>query len=90
MISTEQCFQLYADVGLAILRAERGPGKAHLLRVFPEQGATLDEAVAAYKVLTSDGLEGTPAEMELLAAKLSAAGGSQAFRVARAGAATVR
>ncbi|MEV4348423.1 hypothetical protein AB0J83_28550 [Actinoplanes sp. NPDC049596] len=64
--------ELIGEVGLVRLHAE-GPRK-RLLAVFRQDGATIEEAVAACRALGNEGLVGTPAEMELLGLRLRAAG----------------
>ena len=58
---------------LVTLRADAEacrPFRTHLLAVFRRGGATIAEAVAAYQQLTTDGIVGTAAEMELLKRRL--------------------
>ncbi|MEU5939229.1 hypothetical protein ABZ807_08550 [Micromonospora sp. NPDC047548] len=49
-----------------------------------QQGATIGEASSAFAALTSSGILGTPAEMRLLAERLTAAGATVSL-VRRAG-----
>lgn len=68
---------LIARVGLARLRADPEVNRALRLRalaLFRRQGATVIGAADAYAVLTGEGLTGSPAEMAVLAARLTAAG----------------
>jgi hypothetical protein len=68
---------LVAQDGLARVRADRRssrPVKVRLLSVFRKQGATITEAIAAFESLTDAGIVGTPAEMRLLAGRLTSAG----------------
>lgn len=66
-----------AQDGLVRVRADRQSSqslKVRLLSVFRKQGATIVEAIAAFKSLTDVGIVGTPAEMRLLAERLTSAG----------------
>ncbi|NYF57750.1 hypothetical protein [Micromonospora purpureochromogenes] len=68
---------LAARVGLVRLRADPDasrPLRVRLLGVFRKHGATIGEAASAFAALTGSGILGTPAEMRLLAERLSAAG----------------
>jgi hypothetical protein len=68
---------LVARVGLVRLRADPDasrPLRRCLLGVFRKHGATIGEAVSALAALTGSGILGTPAEMRLLAERLTAAG----------------
>ncbi|MEV4134966.1 hypothetical protein AB0J72_22665 [Dactylosporangium sp. NPDC049742] len=70
---------LVARVGLARVHADpevNRPLRARLLVVFRRYGMTIAEAVDAYARLTGDGVTGTPAETQLLADRLAAAGGT--------------
>jgi hypothetical protein len=69
------------DFVRAAILAQSGPvrlraagRKRDLLKVFRDRGATMAEAVTAHEQLTGAGLVGTPAEMRLLATRLTAAG----------------
>ncbi|WP_130335434.1 hypothetical protein [Micromonospora kangleipakensis] len=68
---------LVARVGLVRLRADPDasrPLRRCLLGEFRKQGDTIDEAVSAFDALIGNGILGTPAEMRLLAGRLTAAG----------------
>ncbi|MFF5232869.1 hypothetical protein [Dactylosporangium sp. NPDC000521] len=66
-----------ARVGLARVHADPGVNRAarvRLLAVLRQEGTTIAEAVDAYARLTGEGIAGTPAEVQLLADRLAAAG----------------
>ncbi|MEV0570751.1 hypothetical protein [Dactylosporangium sp. NPDC050588] len=68
-----------ARVGLVRVHADpevNRPVRVRLLAVFRRDGMTIAEAVDAYARLTGDGITGTPAETQLLADRLAAAGGT--------------
>ena len=68
---------LVAQEGLTRIRTDREssqPAKARLLSVFRKRGATIAEAIEAYESLTDGGIVGTPAEMKLLARRLTSVG----------------
>ncbi|WP_377475778.1 hypothetical protein [Plantactinospora endophytica] len=70
---------LIARAGSVRLRVEpvaARPLRVRLLGVFRGQGATIGEASSAITALSTTGILGTPAEMELLAQRLTAAGAS--------------
>ncbi|WP_433832796.1 hypothetical protein ACQP2E_17060 [Actinoplanes sp. CA-015351] len=69
--------RLVDQEGLTRLRVDREsiePMRVRLLSVFRRQGATIADAVEAVESLTGVGLFGTPAEMKLLATRLTGAG----------------
>ncbi|MDZ5446054.1 hypothetical protein U2F26_25530 [Micromonospora sp. 4G57] len=63
---------LVARSGLARLTIEgkTGPGRAALLKVFRDAGASLSEAKAAAQRAVTTGIEGTRVELELLKQRL--------------------
>ncbi|MEV4135002.1 hypothetical protein AB0J72_22850 [Dactylosporangium sp. NPDC049742] len=68
---------LIARVGLTRLRADPEVNRTLRLRalaLFRQQGATVVGAADTYTELTGEGLTGSPAEMAVLAARLTAAG----------------
>ncbi|MBU2668971.1 hypothetical protein KOI35_36215 [Actinoplanes bogorensis] len=68
---------LIDQVGLVILQADAETSqrsRTRMLAVFRAGGATIHESVSRYRALTNSGIEGTPAEMKLLADRLTRAG----------------
>jgi hypothetical protein len=65
---------LIEDVGLARLRIEPAAERVQVLRVLRAAGASMTEAVERWKLLTDEGLTGTPEEVRLLVQRLTDAG----------------